>query len=200
MVSTKHYILLDEGSNIHCANQALINPETVKHVPPKYSATIGGFVRTDKVGTMQHTNLQCDYTPQSPFNIISKELIKRDPAWCLSEDIELGHRQKCYVLTRIDGYTLRFVPINGVYVHIIEPTPIQSSCPNTVAASVHLPRQYMDTIAQLTFSSTEKHGLLRIYPLLESGLSYNEITSLIRTKHITNLNLNDVSNAKAALT
>jgi len=57
----------------------------------------------------------------------------------------------------------------------------------------------IDNIAQLTFSSAEKHGLLRIYPLLESGLSYAEIQDLVRTKHLTNIGLLDIANAKLVL-
>ena len=85
--------------------------------------------------------------------------------------------------------------------HLIQvtlPVPPQRHQPVT-ASTIAMPQQYIDNIAQLTFSSAEKHGLLRIYPLLESGLSYAEIQDLVRTKHLTNIGLPDIANAKLVL-
>ncbi len=201
-----HTILLDEGSNVHCANPALMDMESLRNIQPKYNGTIGGWVLTDQAGIMPYTQLLCDYTPKSPFSIISKTLIERDPAWSLSEDITCETHHKCYELRRIDGYTLRFVLMHGVYIHIANiPETSQQIMKEhdhnhtLAAASVTLPQQYMDNMAHLTLSSTEKHGLLNIYPLLESGLSYSEIESLIRTKHVTNITNSDIANAKLVL-
>ena len=195
----RNTILLDEGSNVHCANSTLMDMSNMHTITPKYNGTIGGWITITQTGRMQHTDLLCDYTPYSPFNIISKERIKHDSAWSLNEEVIPPHNQKSYTLTRFDGLYLRFVPVNGVYMYIMETPQYIALQHNTVAATTALPQQYMQNIAQLTFSSAEKHGLMRIYPLLESGLSYSEIESLVRTKHINNINLTDIANAKLTL-
>ena len=192
-----HTILLDEGSNVHCANDALMDASTLRNIPEKYNGTIGGWILTNKSGIMRDTGLQCDYTPRSPFNIISKTVIEHDPNWKLTE--VNNHDGKRYILMRHDGRHMIFVPVNGVYIYIMESIPHSHPIQPISAASINLPKQYIDNIAHLTFSSAEKHGLLRIYPLLESGLSYSELETLIRTKHITNVTLNDIANAKLAL-
>ena len=197
-----HTILLDEGSNVHCANSALMDMTTLHRIPTKYNGTIGGWILTDQAGVMPYTQLTCDYTPRSPFNIISKSLIERDPSWRLVEGILSDTHVKCYELHRSDGHTIRFVPMHGVYIHIANAVkPLQPSYnpPQLAAASVTLPQQFIDNMAHLTLSSTEKHGLLHIYPLLESGLSYSDIEALIRTKHITNVTNADIGNAKLVL-
>ena len=66
-----HTVLLDEGSNVHCANDALMDASTLRNIPEKYNGTIGGWVLTNKSGIMHSTGLQCEYTPRSPFNIIT---------------------------------------------------------------------------------------------------------------------------------
>ena len=91
-----HTILLDEGSNVHCANNALMDTTSLYQIDPKYNGTIGGWVRTDHSGVMLHTGLQCDYTPHSPFNIISKTIIEQDPNWKLTE--VSNHQGKSYIL------------------------------------------------------------------------------------------------------
>ena len=62
------------------------------------------------------------------------------------------------------------------------------------ATAIH--RQYCTTNL---FIIRKARVALRIYPLLESGLSYAEIQELVRTKHITNINLPDIANAKLVL-
>jgi hypothetical protein len=48
-----HTILLDEGSNVHCANPALIDMQTLRSIPPKYNGTIGGWILiTDQAGVI----------------------------------------------------------------------------------------------------------------------------------------------------
>ena len=162
--------------------------------------TIGGWILTDQAGVMPYTQLVCDYTPKSPFSIISKSLIERDPAWTLVEGILCDTHDKCYELHHANGKRIRFVLTHGVYIHIASiDTRSCGETPNFTAASVTLPQQFIDNMAHLTLSSTEKHGLLHIYPLLESGLSYSDIEALIRTKHITNVTNADIGNAKLVL-
>jgi len=190
-------ILLDEGSHLHCANDTLMDHRTLADTQIKYVGTIGGWIPTNKCGIMQVTGLHCDYTPLAPFNIISKGQIKQDPNWILQE-ITAGLHS--YRLTHRNGFSMDFLDYNGVYIHLPTPVNLPSMIQQrVVATSVTVPQQYIDNISQLTFSSSEKHGLLRIYPLLEGGLSYGEIETLIRTKHFTDITLSDIGNAQRVL-
>jgi hypothetical protein len=121
-----------------CANPALIDMQTLRSIPPKYNGTIGGWILTNQAGVMPYTQLVCDYTPKSPFSIISKSLIERDPAWTLVEGILCDTHDKCYELHHANGKRIRFVLTHGVYIHIasIDTRP----CDNTPNEP---PRQYL---------------------------------------------------------
>ena len=160
----------------------MIDFTTLVDTPPKYVGTIGGWVKTDKCGIMMATGLQCDHTPLAPFNIISKGKIKQDKNWTLTEGI--CEDKPCYILTHHTGFSMKFIDNAGVFMHILTPmhaAPVPAMMRHSnyqASASTTLPQQYIDNIAQLTFNSAEKHGLMRIYPLLESGLSYGELETL----------------------